>query len=122
MDTLYIIQYESSLRAKQGELIKALRDREGIEVGTHPDLFDEAQSAMDRAVLVQNLSRSSTLLHEVQAALERIAGGSYGECLNCGNEISPKRLRAAPWAALCLDCQEQADKAPKDAPDFDIAA
>ena len=40
----------------------------------------------------------------VRRALDRIADGSYGECVNCGNDIAAGRLEARPEAALCIDC------------------
>jgi DnaK suppressor protein len=39
-----------------------------------------------------------------------MADGSYGTCLHCEEEISPKRLDAVPWAAYCIRCQEIADR------------
>jgi RNA polymerase-binding transcription factor DksA len=35
-------------------------------------------------------------------------------CLNCEEEIAAKRLAAVPWAALCIVCQEVAERAPSD--------
>ncbi len=122
MDAAYVVQYESALRSKEREIVTVLMHREGIAVDAQPDPFDEAQNAVERAVLVQNLDRNSLLLRDVQNALARIADGTYGDCLNCGEEISHKRLRAAPWARLCLDCQENADREQKQTPDFGIAA
>lgn len=40
-------------------------------------------------------------------ALARIELGTYGRCLECGEEISAKRLDAVPWASLCVSCQKQ---------------
>ena len=40
----------------------------------------------------------------VRRALERIAGGTYGECIRCGNDIAPGRLDARPDAAFCIEC------------------
>ena len=37
-------------------------------------------------------------------ALKRIADGSYGICLKCGDDISPARLDAVPYAVLCRTC------------------
>lgn len=48
-------------------------------------------------------------LHEAQAinaALQRIEKGTYGECLGCGEEIPHARLEAVPHAALCVKCAE----------------
>jgi len=43
-------------------------------------------------------------LKEVNGALERIAKGTYGACVNCEKDISQERLQASPEARLCLDC------------------
>jgi DnaK suppressor protein len=45
----------------------------------------------------------------VRAALARIELGEYGRCSACGAEIGEARLRAAPEAALCLDCQRASE-------------
>ena len=45
----------------------------------------------------------------VETALDRIAGGTYGCCLRCDEEISMKRLTALPYAFLCITCQESAE-------------
>jgi DnaK suppressor protein len=46
----------------------------------------------------------------VRSALRRIEEGSFGICLHCEEEISPKRVAAVPWTSLCIQCQEQADR------------
>lgn len=43
-------------------------------------------------------------LQRIDAALQRIAEGTYGYCIECDDEIAPKRLEADPAAALCIDC------------------
>jgi DnaK suppressor protein len=45
-------------------------------------------------------------LTRVNEALERLNAGSYGRCNECGDEISPQRLRALPFAVRCKDCEE----------------
>ena len=40
----------------------------------------------------------------VDAALDRVAEGSYGVCEVCGRGIAPERLEAIPWAATCVSC------------------
>ena len=47
-------------------------------------------------------------------ALRRIEDGSFGVCLHCEEDISPKRLAAVPWAAFCIQCQEIADRSQVD--------
>ena len=109
MDKSQRDQYAAALRAKQTELVTGLNKREELTVEAEPDLFDEIQRAVDRALAIETLDRNFLLLREVEAALERAADGSYGQCLGCEEEISPKRLAAVPWAQFCLKCQEHAD-------------
>jgi DnaK suppressor protein len=51
---------------------------------------------------------SERRLHEVDAALARIAAGTYGRCHACGGPIADARLDALPWAPLCIECQRTA--------------
>ena len=39
-------------------------------------------------------------------ALSRLGEGAYGYCLECGEEIPERRLRALPFAIQCKDCEE----------------
>ena len=59
---------------------------------------------------IDNLDRRAGLLREVEDALSRLADGSFGACRLCDAKIKPTRLNAVPWAALCIECQENADK------------
>ena len=59
---------------------------------------------------VQILDRESVLARRIRSAIDRIEGGAYGICLECEEEISPRRLNALPWAELCIHCQERADE------------
>ena len=47
-------------------------------------------------------------LVEIDAALARIEDGTYGICEVCGKPIGADRLRAIPWARLCIDDQRRA--------------
>jgi DnaK suppressor protein len=50
--------------------------------------------------------RDSAEAAAVDAALERLAAGSFGQCLRCGLAISAGRMLAQPCAETCLACQE----------------
>ena len=45
-------------------------------------------------------------LNKINEALNRLEEGAYGNCFECGEEISPKRLRALPFAVRCKECEE----------------
>src|SRR5581483_3794226 len=97
-------KFKTILEARQAELGGALRNREDIAIEKTPDALDEVQLAGERELAIRNLDRESNLLRQVRAALARIADGSYGTCLHCEEEISPKRLNAVPQPPYCIKC------------------
>jgi DnaK suppressor protein len=110
-------KYRNVLEAKQTELVHMLRNRDGIAIEKCPDSLDEVQYATERELAIRSLDRDSNLLRNVRAALDRIEEGSFGVCLHCDEDISPKRLAAVPSTALCIVCQEIADRTQYDGAD-----
>ena len=53
------------------------------------------------------IQMKSETLHKIEEALTRLEEGTYGNCFECGDEISERRLRALPFAVRCKDCEEQ---------------
>lgn len=103
-------KYRNILETKQAELEHVIRNREAITIEKSPDALDEVQHAAERELAIRNLDRESALLRNVRGALRRIDDGSYGVCLHCEEDISPKRLNAVPWTPFCIQCQEAADR------------
>jgi DnaK suppressor protein len=103
-------KFKAILEAKQAELSNAVRNRDDIAIEKTPDAIDEVQLAGERELAIRNLDRESNLLRQVRSALARINDGSYGTCLHCEEEISPKRLNAVPQTPYCIKCQEAADR------------
>src|SRR5690348_18129610 len=110
MNQTELNKYKAMLEAKKAELSAGLRNREDIAIEKAADAIDEVQLAGERELAIRNLDRGSGLLRKVLAALVRVEDGSYGTCLHCDEEISPKRLKALPWAPFCIKCQELADR------------
>lgn len=50
------------------------------------------------------------MLDCIAEALRKIDDGSYGLCDRCDTPINPDRLRAIPYATLCIDCQEKVER------------
>ena len=86
---------------------------DSIRIQQLADPIDMTQEAAERDIAVQILDRESTLVRRLRSAIGRIDDGSYGICLECEQEIAPKRLKAIPWAELCIGCQERADASRK---------
>ena len=91
--------YENDLRAGQRS------SDEGAE-----DLVDRANSAHHREFLLSLSGAERDLLLEIEQAVERIDEGGFGSCVHCGEEISPPRLQAVPWARYCVSCQERSEQ------------
>jgi len=98
------------LERKAAELARVLRTRDDIVIEKSADPMDEIQYASERDLAIRNVDRDSSLLRQVKAALRRIHDGTFGTCIECEWEISPKRLAAVPWAARCIGCQGAADR------------
>jgi DnaK suppressor protein len=103
-------KFRNILEAKQAEMEQLVRNRTGIAIEKSADALDEVQHASERELAIRNLDRESKLLRNVRAALRRIDESSFGVCLHCEEDISPKRLAAVPWTAFCIQCQEMADR------------
>jgi DnaK suppressor protein len=110
MNKTELSKFKKILETKQAELEQIVRKRDAITIEKSADALDEVQHAAERELAIRNLDRESHLLRNVRTALRRINDGSFGICLHCEEEISPKRLAAVPWTSLCIQCQEQADK------------
>lgn len=77
------------------------------------DTDDEGAAEAQRGADVTQLSRSADALASIDAALQRIASGEYGSCIDCGADIGIARLRVQPAASRCSPCQEKAEAAAK---------
>jgi DnaK suppressor protein len=103
-------EFQRMLETKKKELLAGSSDREEILIENAAEDFDRLQQQLNREVAIRNLDRESKLLKEVQAALNRIEEGTFGVCLRCEEDIPEKRLKALPWAAYCVACQENVDR------------
>jgi DnaK suppressor protein len=78
--------------------------------GGVPDEGDEAVADLLADIDNAELSRDLAELRALEAALDRIAEGSYGRCIDCGLEVGIARLKVEPAALRCIDCQRVHEK------------
>ncbi|MGI9434697.1 MAG: TraR/DksA family transcriptional regulator [Geminicoccaceae bacterium] len=105
---------ESALQARRAE-IQALI--EGHEGDSQPVALDQTRvgrlSRMDalqsQAMAQETERRRHQELDRIDQALKRLSEGEYGDCLECGEPIAPKRLAFDPSAALCIDCADKGE-------------
>jgi len=65
----------------------------------------EAATSMPDPVAQSRAASLALTIDEIDAALHRIAGGTYGVCVHCGIAIPAERLEFRPFAAGCVGCQ-----------------
>jgi DnaK suppressor protein len=68
----------------------------------------DSMSSMPDAVVVSRGASLLQTIEEIDAALDRIAAGTYGVCVGCGASIPPERLEFLPRAATCVACPQPA--------------
>jgi RNA polymerase-binding transcription factor len=102
-------QLEARLGELQAKLVGELVAEPDANVGGTGEVRDTG----DEAVVIEHtgvraalMARDARELNDLQSALVRIDGGSYGVCTDCGLDIEPARLRALPTAPRCSACQE----------------
>ncbi len=81
----------------------------GLAVETTADPIEDAQSRSLRELAVHVMNADWKARRAIEAALERIETGEYGECEDCGDPITSSRLRAVPWAPKCVACQQETE-------------
>ena len=107
MEKAQISRFEALLTKKREEL------RRGLNKDNAQDAHDFGRDEGDRANFSQSKemafrqkAEERGLLFLVEAALSRIADGTFGDCMNCEREINLNRLNAVPWSRYCITCQE----------------
>ena len=101
------------IRSDVQDKIRDVRDQ-GTAGGNLRDVLDgvevsEADVQEDIELAVIQLK--TEMLGKIDEALDRLRNGDYGFCLECGAEISEKRLRALPFAVRCRPCEESHEAA-----------
>ena len=107
-------RFETLLRRQRAELLNLLAAHQtpelepgGIEYDDPAEvageLYDHEEALIVKTLMLQRLA-------EVDAALERIRGGTYGQCEACGKPIERARLEVIPTALRRVTCQERLER------------
>ena len=74
------------------------------------DLADIAADDIDRRILEVLGSQEIKRLQLIDSALARMENGHYGICMSCGKKVPEERLKAIPYAILCIDCKSSEER------------
>jgi DnaK suppressor protein len=86
------------------------QEARSLDAEAAQDSADRCVISLSREALFERSSQRRTVLGLIEAALKRIADGSFGTCVGCGDEIQDQRLQALPWTQFCLRCQGQLEE------------
>jgi len=91
-------------------LKKSQKDASGDISGYTYHMADVATDTYDREFSLGLASNEREALYELDDALKKIDEGAFGICEGCKSLISKVRLRAVPYARLCVKCQQKKEK------------
>lgn len=95
---------ERFLRQDVGREVEGSEDYRQVS-GEAPDAGDQSTADLVVDLGHAEIGRDLAELREIAAARERMAGGDYGVCQDCGIDIPYERLLAQPTALRCTPCQ-----------------
>jgi DnaK suppressor protein len=111
-------EFKTLLLARKGVLqgdVKTLEDeacKKGTDaagdLSTLPQhMADLGTDSHEQDISLGLMENETDELHEIQEAFERIKDGSFGLCENCRKKIPKERLKAIPYARLCVNCKKK---------------
>lgn len=116
--TANIAALEIRLRTQRASLLEDIRaflhatdDPGKLAFANHlEEVGDWAEADVLNETDIALLGHDLAALRDVDAALGRVARGSYGACTSCGLAIEPARLEALPAAQTCRACKNDFEK------------
>ena len=110
MDKRKVKAYRDKLLARRESLFSQVNEAERTsrerDLEATQDPADMAANAYTKELLISMSANDRMLLQLIDEALARVERGEFGECVNCGEPLTEKRLDAVPWARYCLKCQD----------------
>ena len=107
-------ELKNILEERRREIMSAVHEKirdvrtEGANSPTHGvlDAAETSEADIQDDIEFALIQMKSETLNKINDALMRLEQGQYGNCFECGEEISEKRLRALPFAVRCKECEE----------------
>jgi DnaK suppressor protein len=112
---MILLSWKRDLMVEVDRTVSHMKD----EAANFPDPNDRATQEEEFSLELRTRDRERKLIRKIDDALKRIEDGSYGYCLETGEEIGIKRLEARPVATLSLEAQERRERREKQYGDRD---
>ncbi len=99
----FLLDQKSSILNKSNEF----RNEQSLEKNNISDEAELASHDLSNNLSIHLHERERSQLLLIERALCKISEGTYGQCESCTGEIGEKRLKARPFATLCIECMEE---------------
>ncbi len=109
MNETELLDFRNFLIDQKSSLLNKSSEFKSDSVLKDHVIEDAEQAAIDqsKSVLLHLHERDRKVLHMIEKALSKIESGTYGLCESCDALIGVRRLKARPFANLCIDCMEE---------------
>jgi DnaK suppressor protein len=92
----------------QGEALKKSRQDASGDLSNVPiHMADVGTDNYERDIMIELIQNGEEGVRNIDTALEKIEEGAFGVCELCAKKINKERLKAVPYAKLCIDCQRE---------------
>lgn len=92
----------------QGETLKKSRQDASGDLSNVPiHMADVGTDNYERDIMIELIQNGEEGVRNIDTALEKIEEGAFGVCELCAKKINKDRLKAVPYAKLCIDCQRE---------------
>ncbi len=102
--------YHELQHLSETNLSQSQRDSSGDLSGYSYHMADVGTDNFGREMELNIASGENERIRMIEEALERIEDGTYGKCVSCDGDINLERLKAIPYARLCIECARESEK------------
>lgn len=106
-------KFVQEIKSIAHETSKSPREASGDLSAYTVHMADMAADTYERELSMDIVSNEQEVLYQIDDALKRLDEGTFGVCQQCNKPITMSRLKAVPYASLCIACQKTKEQKTK---------
>ena len=106
-----LIERQREIRSEVQGKIRDVRSERSEKDHAVLDPGETSEVAIQEDIKLALIQMKAETLTRIDDALSRVEDGTYGHCVECGEEIARPRLRALPFAVRCKNCEQAREMA-----------
>ena len=109
MKKIFLNKIKTILEKEREEILLRVQQHSNVSIDIEGDETDEIQGKILALATSQLLVRDKNKLSKIDNAFKRMKEGTFGQCLECGEDIGEKRLLINPGFTTCVGCAEHTE-------------